>query len=177
MTCRRRTAFPLSLPLLAALALAACGRPERLPEPAAPPAGTALKADLPPAYDEARLIEIEQPRDSTVRIGIAPETISVDAQAGVVRYVAVMRGISARVATYEGIRCNGGQWRVFARRQADGPWLAAGMEWEDMYGPRQQPYVQVLARDGMCIGPAVNTDVRSIVRGLQSGGRNVLYRG
>ena len=51
------------------------------------------------------------------------------------------------------------------------------MEWEDMYGPRQQPYVQVLARDGMCIGPAVNTDVRSIVRGLQSGGRNVLYRG
>ena len=119
MTCCSRTAFSLSLPLLAALALAACGRPERLPEPAAPPAGTALKVDLPPAYDEARLIEIEQPRGSTVRIGIAPETISVDAQAGVVRYVAVMRGISARVATYEGIRCNGGQWRA-GRRMAPG---------------------------------------------------------
>ena len=48
MICRR-TAFSLSLPLLAALVLAACGRPERLPEPAAPPAGTARNADMPPA--------------------------------------------------------------------------------------------------------------------------------
>ena len=140
MNCRIASCarvLPAVPALMLAGVLAACARTSRTPEPPAPPAGTALTApaDLPPAYDEARLIEIEQPRSSSVRVGIAPETIRVDVPAGVVRYVAVARGISAQTASYEGIRCNGGQWRVFARRQANGPWLAADSAWQDIGGP------------------------------------------
>lgn len=180
MNCRIASCarvLPAVPALMLAGVLAACARTSRTPEPPAPPAGTALTApaDLPPAYDEARLIEIEQPRSSSVRVGIAPETIRVDVPAGVVRYVAVARGISAQTASYEGIRCNGGQWRVFARRQANGPWLAADSAWQDIGGPHQQPYVRRLARESMCLGPAVNTDTHAIVRALQTGGRGTLY--
>ena len=98
MNCRIASCarvLPAVPALMLAGVLAACARTSRTPEPPALPAGTALTApaDLPPAYDETRLIEIEQPRSSSVRVGIAPETIRVDVPAGVVRYVAVARGI------------------------------------------------------------------------------------
>ena len=58
----------------------------------------------PPAYSVQQLIEIEMPRSSTVEMGIDPETITLNHDTGVVRYVVVARGPSAVNATYEGIR-------------------------------------------------------------------------
>ncbi len=178
MTCHRSPTLRFcALTGLAALAMAlsACARHARSPELPTPPAGAKLTADAPPAFDETRLIDIPLPVGSTVRIGIAPETIQPDAQAGVVRYVAVARGISARAVSHESLRCNGGQWRVLARQQPDGTWLAANGPWQDIQTARQQSYLRILARDGMCVGNAINTDARAIERGLRTGGRGTIY--
>ena len=132
----------------------------------------------PPAYSVQQLIEIEMPRSSTVEMGIDPETITLNHDTGVVRYVVVARGPSAVNATYEGIRCATAEYRVYARQVQGGEWSPNGDNtWKTMRGQSgvvvQHPYR--LARDGICIGPGVRQTVRDMVRELKSGSQS-LYR-
>lgn len=131
----------------------------------------------PPSYDLGRLIDIEMPRASSVRVGIDPNTIRINVDTGVVRYVVVARGVSAVNATYEGIRCATAEWRIYARQVQGGPWTEPGdSNWKSMRtqggGMIQYPYR--LARDGLCSGTSVRTSVPEIVRELKGGGE--LYR-
>ena len=138
-------------------------------EDAAPP---------PPVYSTSRLIDIEMPRSATVRMGIDPETITINHDTGIVRYVVVARGPSAVNATYEGIRCATGEYRVYARQVQGNPWTPSGEDdWKSMRGQTsvmvQHPYR--LARDGMCIGTGVRQTVADMVRELKSGNRSLYY--
>ena len=132
----------------------------------------------PPAYSLGGLIDIEMPRSSNVRMGIDPDTIRVNAQTGVVRYVVVARGPSAVNATYEGIRCATGEYRVYARQVQGSPWTDAGdSEWKTMRAQSgvlvQHPFQ--LARGGMCMGATVRTAVPEIVRELRTGNKALYY--
>lgn len=138
-------------------------------EDAAPP---------PPVYSTSRLIDIEMPRSATVRMGIDPETITINHDTGIVRYVVVARGPSAVNATYEGIRCATGEYRVYGRQVQGNPWTPSGEnDWKSMRGQTsvmvQHPYR--LARDGMCIGTGVRQTVADMVRELKSGNRSLYY--
>jgi len=132
----------------------------------------------PPAYNINRLIEIEMPRISSIKMGVDPDTIRVNAETGIVRYVVVARGASAVNASYEGIRCATGEYRVYARQVQGGPWTeVTDSEWKSV---RDQSGVMVrhpyqLARGGMCIGTAVRTSVREIVRELKTGNQSLYY--
>ena len=89
----------------------------------------------PPAYSTSKLIDIEMPRSSSVRMGIDPETISINHETGIVRYVVVARGPSAVNASYEGIRCATGEYRVYARQVQGNPWSPSGEnDWKSMRG-------------------------------------------
>ena len=132
----------------------------------------------PPAYNVNRLIEIEMPRTSAIKMGVDPDTIRVNAQTGVVRYVVVARGPSAVNATYEGIRCATGEYRVYARQVQGSPWTDAGdSEWKTMRAQSgvlvQHPFQ--LARGGMCMGATVRTSVPEIVRELRTGNKTLYY--
>lgn len=131
-----------------------------------------------PAYDAARLIEIEMPRTSSIKLGIDPKTITVNVQTGVARYVVVARGPSAVNASYEGIRCATGQYRVYARKVQDGPWQdESDSKWKDMRGQHQVMvrYPFQLARNGICDGTTVRSSVREIVHLLETNNED-LYR-
>lgn len=132
----------------------------------------------PPAYSLKRLIDIEMPHTSSIRMGIDPGTLNVNVDTGIVRYVVVAQGSSAVNASYEGIRCATGEYRVYARQVLGGAWSASSdTTWKPMRG---QAGVQVrhpfqLARDGLCLGTAVRLNVSEMVRELKTG-NDSLYR-
>jgi hypothetical protein len=132
----------------------------------------------PPTYSTSRLIDIEMPRSASVRMGIDPGTIQINHDTGIVRYVVVARGPSAVNASYEGIRCATGEYRIYARQVQGAPWApSSDSEWKSMRGQTsvlvQHPYR--LARDGLCIGTGVRQTVPDMVRELRSGNRSLYY--
>ena len=132
----------------------------------------------PPAYNVNRLIEIEMPRTSAIKMGVDPDTIRVNVETGIVRYVVVARGTSAVNASYEGIRCATGEYRVYARQVQGNPWSPSGEnDWKSMRGQTsimvQHPFR--LARDGICIGTGVRQTVADMVRELKSGNKTLYY--
>ena len=129
-------------------------------EDAAPP---------PPAYSVKNLINIEMPAASTVRMGIDPDTITINKDTGIVRYIVVARGPSAVNAMYEGIRCATGEYRVYARQTPGNDWsFSTESEWKSMRGQVTYPHPYRLARDGICLGTVNNRSVQEMVRALKS---------
>lgn len=169
----------------AAQCLAACGLSLGMALPVAAQYVDLDRADWkedsvppPPAYSTGRLIDIEMPRGSTVRMGIDPDTISINHQSGIVRYVVVARGPSAVNANYEGIRCATGEYRVYARQVQGSAWSPSGEnDWKSMRGQTsimvQHPYQ--LARGGICLGTGVRQTVADMVRELRSGNQSLYY--
>ncbi|MGB3071626.1 MAG: CNP1-like family protein [Ottowia sp.] len=123
----------------------------------------------PPAYGVKNLIDIEMPAASTVRMGVDPDTISLNKETGIVRYIVVARGPSAVNAMYEGIRCATGEYRVYARQTPGNDWsFSPEGEWKSMRGQVNYRHPYRLARDGVCIGTIPNGSVQEMVRALKS---------
>lgn len=132
----------------------------------------------PPAYSTSGLIDIEMPVRSNVKMGLDPDTLVLNQQTGVVRYVVVARGPSAINASYEGIRCATGEYRVYARQTPGNPWNPS--EDEDWKPMRGQSGVVVahplrLARDGLCVGTTLRRTAQDMVRELRTGNRSIYY--
>ena len=132
----------------------------------------------PPAYSVSGLLDIEMPRGASVKMGVDPKTIALNHDTGIVRYVVVARGPSAVNATYEGIRCATGEFRVYARQVQGGEWTPnSETAWKSMVG---QSSIMVrhplqLARGGMCMGSTLRQTVKDVVRELQSGNESLYY--
>lgn len=161
MTPRRTLAAAAALALLPALA-------------AAQYASDALydwsEGEVPPApeWSTKGLLDADLPGRS-VRVGIDPATITLDIKTGIVRYVAVARGISAVNASYEGIRCSTGEWRVYARQMPGEDWHPASGGWQAMLDARS-PHAYWFAKTGICEeGRSPRRDVRDMVRRLRDG--------
>ncbi|MFD1712098.1 hypothetical protein FVQ98_04920 [Ottowia sp. GY511] len=132
----------------------------------------------PPAYSLSGLVDIEMPRGSSVRMGVDPNTIALNHDTGIVRYVAVARGPSAVNATYEGIRCATGEFRIYARQVQGGEWtMNSETDWKAMQGQNNimVKHPLQLARGGMCMGSTLRQDAKDIVRELKSGNQSLYY--
>ena len=132
----------------------------------------------PPAYSTSGLIDIEMPRSAAVRMGVDPKTITINHQTGIVRYVVVARGPSAVNASYEGIRCATGEYRVYARQVQGGEWSPSSeSDWKAMRGQGGVvvQYPLRLAQGGLCLGTGVRQTVPEMVRELRSGNRSLYY--
>ncbi len=130
----------------------------------------------PPAYSTQRLIDIEMPRGSLVRMGIDPATIQINHQTGIVRYVVVARGPSAVNATYEAIRCATAEYRVYARQVQGGDWSPnTDDRWNSMRGQSLVQHPGRLAQGGLCLGTGVRQTAADMVRELKSGNQSLYY--
>jgi hypothetical protein len=172
-SCRRRWLPALALALATGTALAQYADDDRADwrEDAAPP---------PPAYttDASRLIAIDMPSGTSVKVAIDPTTIAINHTTGVVRYVVVARGVSAVNASYEGIRCTTGEYKIYARQTEGQPWAPVSEpQWKPMFGQTGivTSYPARLARDGLCMGRTLRQTAAEMVRELRTGNRSMYY--
>ena len=113
-----------------------------------------------PAWSTKGLIDADLPCRS-VRVGMDPATITLDIKTGI-----VARGVSAVNASYEGIRCSTGEWRVYARQIPGEEWQPASSGWQVMRDARS-PHAYWFAKTGICEAHTMRTDTRDIVWKVQ----------
>ena len=124
-------------------------------------------APPPPALRLEGLIELEVQR-SSLKFAVDPASISVGSD-GVVRYVVVVRGENNVSAVYEGIRCNTADFKVYARYNAPGGWVATRqIEWKPLTQNSSARHSLVLAQSGVCTGNSPNRSQAQIVRDLNA---------
>lgn len=128
------------------------------------------EADVPapPALRTGGLIPLELPR-SELRFGVDPASVSLGKD-GIVRYVVVAQSAGGTVnAMYEGLRCDSGEVKVYARHYPETGWKAvADPAWRPLHESGAQRHSLLIARTGACLGHSANRSVQQIVRDLRS---------
>ena len=121
----------------------------------------------PPPLRTQGLIPLDMGPGTDLRWGVDPASISIGADR-VVRYVVVALGRGGAVnGLYEGVRCDTGEVRVYARHARDGDWAPARPEWKSLHdGSSATLHSLVIARTGVCLGEAPNDSARQIARDL-----------
>ncbi len=122
--------------------------------PAEVPEWAEENVPLPSVYSKEKLIPVEMPSYVTLQVGIDPETLSVGATDGVLRYVVVMRNASGSTnAAYEGILCAKGDVKTYARAGSDGKWITVqNAEWKPMTDNLPSRHAYAIAKQGGCDG-------------------------
>ena len=126
------------------------------------------EAPPPPPLRTTGLVPLEVP-GSSLRFGVDPASVAVGKD-GVVRYVVVATSTSGAVnGIYEGISCDKGAVRIFARHNPDSGWVEAKNQWQPLHETANSRYSLQVARTGACMGHGINGNAAQIVRDLRSG--------
>jgi hypothetical protein len=151
---------------VAALALAACAAHAQLVQQ--DPDWRETQAPPPPAVKLDGLIPLEIP-GSNLRFGVAPASVTVGSD-GIVRYVVVATSTTGTVnAIYEGIRCNTGEYKVYARHNPDSGWTPTkDSPWRSLHEQPMSRHSLLIARSGACMGHGANRTAARIVQDLRS---------
>lgn len=125
------------------------------------------EAPPPPPLRTRNLVPIDV-AGTSLRFGVDPESISIGSD-GVVRYVVVATSNSGAVnGIYEGLKCNSGEVKVYARHNPDSGWVPAGnSEWRDVYSIPNTRYSLAIARSGACRQRAANVSPAQILQDLR----------
>jgi hypothetical protein len=147
------------------------GAPPGTPEPHALPEAPEwqeIDAPAPPPLRTRGLIEIDV-RGSSLHFGVDPASIAVGKD-GVVRYVVVATSKTGAVnGLYEGIRCEAGDVKVYARYNPDSGWVRAqASEWVPLNATPNSSHAEAIARSGVCFNRSVNGTPAQIIRDLRS---------
>jgi hypothetical protein len=126
------------------------------------------EAPPPPALRTQGLIPLDV-SGTSLRFGIDPQSITVG-QDGVVRYVVVATSSTGTVnAFYEGIRCEGGVVKVYARHNRDSGWVPArGSDWQVLQSVPNTRHSLYIARNGVCLGRGASGSAAQIVQDLRA---------
>jgi hypothetical protein len=125
----------------------------------------------PPAFPkEADLVEFYVSSNSANHFYIDKSTLS-DGSDGIVRYVLVVKTAGgATNTTFEGIRCQTGEYKIYALGRADGTWARARIdEWRPIENKLANRHHAALNRELFCPGGAAITSADE--------GRDALRRG
>jgi len=127
-----------------------------------------IEAPPPPPLRTKGLIPVEV-ASSSLRFGVDPASITIGADR-VVRYVVVATSTSGTVnAMYEGLRCDGGQVKVFARHNPSSGWVqSSDAEWKDLYSVPNTRHSLAIARAGACQNNAPNGSPAQIAADLNA---------
>lgn len=155
--------------IVAALAFMACAAHAQLGSEN--PDWKEVEAPPPPALKLDGLIPLDI-QGSALRFGVAPASIAIGSD-GIVRYVVVASSTSGAVnAIYEGIRCDTGQYKVYARHNPDSGWKPTkDADWRSLHEQQEQPmsrHTLLIARTGACIGHGANRPASRIAQDLRS---------
>ena len=125
---------------------------------------------MPAAPAEASLHEFFVSASSPNRFMFDRDTLTVGADQ-VVRYVLVIRTPGgAENVTFEGIRCNTNERRIYASRSSRGEWVPVkGSEWAPILDNTYNRPRAALAYELFCDGPAPPRSVDEVLRRLKSG--------
>lgn len=129
---------------------------------------TEVEAQLPPAPRDADLVTFLVGGGTQYRFALDAYTLSIGSD-GVYRFVLVATSPQgARNVTYEGIRCETGQKKLYATGQRDGTWVrsrsAAWTPIEEVGNNRQHA---ALMKEYFCVDSYPSRSVREIVTRLQ----------
>lgn len=126
------------------------------------------EAPRPPTLQTEGLIALDMER-SALHWGIDPRSITIG-EDRIVRYVVSATSTSGTVnAMYEGIRCNTGEVKVYARHAPGAGWTqVTGSEWQPLHGNGPARHSLVIARSGVCLGHGPNMSPEQIARDLRS---------
>ncbi|MCL2523164.1 MAG: CNP1-like family protein [Betaproteobacteria bacterium] len=127
-----------------------------------------IETQLPPAPLEHNLQAIYLNEVAQNKFFIDSENLRIDAD-GVVRYVlVVLTPGGARNVTYEGMRCETRQWRIYASGRADGAWSKARRaEWQPIHDEAINRYHAALFLDYFCIGGVIADNVEAARKALR----------
>ncbi len=108
-------------------------------------------APPPPAFNKDALVPVDMPRHVTLKFGVDPKTLAITSD-GIVRYVMVATNSTGSVnAFYEGIRCQTGEVKTYARFSASGQWSPVkNPEWAPLNANQGSRHALALARQGAC---------------------------
>ncbi len=136
---------------LAFCSVAAWASAQTIPDPASE--WQEADAPPPPPLRTRGLVPIEVARGGTLHYGVDPASISVGADR-VVRYVVVASSSSGAVnGIYEGIRCDTGEVKVYARHNPDSGWVPThNTEWQSIFTTANSGHSLAIARSGACMG-------------------------
>lgn len=125
---------------------------------------------LPPAPRKATLIEFPVSAASDFRFFIDGATLSVGADT-VVRYVLVARSPSgAENVSFEGMRCQTGEFRRYASGRPDGSWSGTPGPWRPIEAAAVQRWHKALQREFFCPQSKPILSADEGVRALRDGG-------
>ena len=124
----------------------------------------------PPAYDMSKLLNFEVTRSSPLVYGVDPASVSISKTDGVVRYVVVATSpTGAKNVLYEGLRCQTGEVRTYARAKPDGSWdLVTNPGWKSLYDSSVSRHSLRFAQAAACDLAAPVSSVRELERKLKS---------
>ena len=132
----------------------------------------------PPDFDASRVILLDMPRHMSVKLGVDPGSLRITSD-GIVRYVMVAQSPSGTVnATYEGIRCQTAEVKVYARYTSSKVWnMVSNPEWKSLRDNQPSPHALAFARQGACDGRStVMNTTQAIVDKLKTVERASLHR-
>lgn len=126
-----------------------------------------VEAPPPPELRTRGLIPVEVVGTS-LKFGVDPASITVGSD-GVVRYVVVATSSTGAVnGIYEGLKCNSGEAKVYARHNPDTGWVPARGEWRNVYRTANSRYSLAIAKSGACKEHAANGTPAQIVQDLRA---------
>lgn len=155
-----RAAAVCSLGLLA-LGLGHAQTSDDAPAPEAP-------LQLPAAPQSAALLPFATSADADFRFAVDPASLSVGAD-GVVRYtlVASSRRGGARNVSYEGIRCETLETRVYAYGRPDGSWNVVQRDWRQIRDAGGTEPQAALAQGVLCVDRIARRSVGAMLQQLR----------
>lgn len=131
-----------------------------------------VAAHLPPYYKAENLIPFYVSSSSRNKHFVDANSISVD-EDKVVRYTVVIEAAGgATNVSFEGLRCDSGERRLYAYGHPDGTWSKArNAGWEDIKLRSQLSYQKALYENAFCPGGIVVNNAQEAVRNLRQAAR------
>jgi len=123
---------------------------------------------LPPLPKDEDLLQFEADAASPHRFFIDTHALSIGADE-VVRYTLVIKTAGgATNISYEGLRCDVGQIKIYAYARARSTWVRVGQpQWQEFGGQPSGRYRRVLKHDYLCMGKTRSFPVASVDEALQ----------
>lgn len=122
-----------------------------LPDEADLPEWKEAEIELPPAPEEANLVELDVNAATRMKFEVDAKALTVGPD-GVVRYTIVVTSPGgARTVNYEGIRCSTFERRLYAFGHKDGSWTRSrNSNWSRIPRAIRNGYQETLALDYFC---------------------------
>lgn len=131
-----------------------------------------LDIEFPPPPAEGNLEPIYLNEVARNQFFVDTESLRVDSD-GVVRYVlVVLTPGGARNVSYEGMRCETREWRIYASGRSDGTWSKARRaEWLPIRDEYVNRYHAALFLDYFCVGGVIVDNVEAARKALRRAGQ------